>query len=75
MKKAYWKVDPKDQELNNLLTQEKNLTAAFYNRMSGVIPWAEGERAEFEVRFATFSAKIKTLINEKAAAEFASLPE
>ena len=75
MNRPYYQQKPEDKELNSILNDEKNLNAAFYNRMSGVIQWQPGERQEFEERFARLSAKIKRLMNEKAAREFASLPE
>lgn len=74
-KKSFYKPKPEDLELNNLLTEERNLNAAFYNRMSGVIPWKAGERQDFEERFSILSDKIKTIMNAKAAEDFLALPK
>jgi len=57
-------------KLGRRLTEERNLTAAFYDRMSGKIPWAdEGERLRYELRFEQFSAQIKKLQAEVALAK------
>jgi hypothetical protein len=48
-------------ELNIELSAERKLNEAFYRRMSGEIPWAPGERSQYEQYFAGYSARIKAL--------------
>jgi hypothetical protein len=56
-------------ELTIELTNERKLNEAFYKRMSGEIPWAPGERAQYEQYFAGYSERIKALQGEDAACE------
>jgi aminoglycoside/choline kinase family phosphotransferase len=48
-----------DNLLEELLQQEKKLTAKWYARMSGEVPWMQGEKQGYDAVFASLSAKIK----------------
>jgi hypothetical protein len=74
LKKPYY-IKPEDQELNRVLAEEKNLTSSFYARMSGQVQWSPGERTRFEDKFSDLAIVIKNLQGQKAAEEFASLPQ
>jgi hypothetical protein len=73
--KPYYHVKPKDEELNNFLAMERNLNTEFYARMSGQKPWMDGEREDFERRFANYSARIHELQGTAAVKWFAGLPQ
>jgi hypothetical protein len=52
-------------ELNIALAEDKQLTAAWYSRMSGQLPWMPGERKMFSDKFNQLTLKIKQLMAEK----------
>jgi hypothetical protein len=56
------------------LKEERDLTAAWYARMSGEVPWMPGRREMFSAKFEELSQRIRTLQGEDTAQWFAELP-
>lgn len=56
------------EDYNRALLEDKLLTAVWYRKMSGELPWNPGEREEYDRRFKESSENI-------SACWFASLPE
>lgn len=62
-----------DERLFQLLSEERNLTAKWYQHMS-LGAWPEGERQRVYRRFDELSIAIKERQGEIAAEQFAALP-
>jgi len=56
-----------DGLLEDLLQQEKKLTTKWYARMSGEVPWMEGEKAGFDMVAERLAARIDSRIAELSA--------
>lgn len=54
-------ISPEQQQLEQLLQNEKRLTSEWYLRMSGQVPWAPGERDRYSQDFETLSSSIRVL--------------
>ena len=50
-----------NEKLNNAIREEKQLTAVWYSKMTGDVPWNEGERERFSRRFEAIEAQIRRL--------------
>ena len=64
-----------DEELADLLREEKHLTARWYERISGQVPWKPGERERIDAKSDELSAQINRHIAEGNAEWFAGLPD
>jgi hypothetical protein len=62
------------EELEFSLLAEKRLTATWYERMSGQVPWKQGERETLTRQMGDAAGTVNKLIAENAAEVFASLP-
>ena len=62
------KLTEDELEFENAKNHLKHLTASWYQRMCGEMDWKEGEREEYETKFALAIGQLNAL-------EFAMLPE
>jgi hypothetical protein len=70
----FYSPSPQEQELAFLQKREKNLTAEWYLKMSGKIPWKDGERDWFSNTFEEISKQIYAIWVKDTADWFANLP-
>jgi hypothetical protein len=63
------------EKFNAALTEQKNLTAGWYLRMSGQIPWKPNERELLEAKFERQNLNIHGMAKQIAALEFAELEQ
>jgi len=50
-----------NEELNIAIREEQKLTALWYSKMSGQVPWNDGERDRFQRRFDALAEQIYRL--------------
>ena len=63
-----------NEELEAALQYEKTLTARWYERISGKVPWEDGAREFLNVAMDAQTVIVNRLIQSNAAEQFASLP-
>ena len=74
-KPAWKKLRPESNpELEDALNVERNLTARWYERMSGVVRWTPGERERLNAAIDAQARIVNNLMKLDAAEWFAKLP-